>query len=108
MWKERRIRKYDRLNRIAIPKDWCKKLQFQYLQEVEAIMEYGKISIKKYENQDVTKLPYFGVLRSVVDGRFTIPAEYATICDLTRNSNIILELHEDKIQIYKECQVETF
>lgn len=99
MWIERIIRRYDSLNRVTIPKDWCMKLQYQQSQEVEIIMEYGKISIKKYDNQDVSKLPYFGVLRIVTtNGRLTIPAEYIKLCGIT--NKVILERHEDKIQIY--------
>lgn len=99
MWIERVIRRYDSLNRVTIPSEWCKKLNFQFSQEVEVIMEYGKISIKKYNNQDVSKLPYFGVLRTVTtNGRLTIPAEYISLCGIT--NKLILDLYEDKVQIY--------
>lgn len=102
MMEKKIIRRLNPLNRITIPIEWCEKLQFQRFQEVEVIVEYGKISIKKYNNQDISNLPYFGVTRIIdINNRLTIPKGYVRICNLVEN--LILELKDDKIQIYMEC-----
>ncbi|MBE5822265.1 MAG: hypothetical protein E7311_06760 [Clostridiales bacterium] len=72
-------RRMDSLGRLTLPRKFMDDLAYAPYQPVEIIMEYGKIAIRKFEENEVNvaRLPKFGIVRKLdVVNRVVIPKEY--------------------------------
>ncbi len=88
--------------RITLPAVFLKKLQLEPHQPAELSFEYGKICIRKYEeNKDYIKsLPYFGIMRLIRQGnRISVPKEYLELLDIGSNSTVDIVLNGSQIEI---------
>lgn len=94
------VQTIDELGRLLIPVKIRRELQFEAYQEVEITIEYGKICIKKYEQQDIKKVPYLGMIRALdKQDRLVIPRDYMRVCKIERYREVEISLVGEKIEI---------
>lgn len=88
--KEERRRKLDYLGRFTIPKIVVDKLEFEKFQELEIIVEYGKICLRKFDSRsDVSNRPYLGIVRRIDEANhIMIPVEYRNLLFLNENGKV--------------------
>ena len=96
-------RKLDSIGRIIIPINIFRNLNFSKWQDVEITIEYGKICIKSYEDKDVEKRPYVGVVRCIDHlRRVTIPREYLKTLNMDIKTYYEVSEEGEKVVISKK------
>ncbi len=96
-------RKMDYLRRVAIPKEFSRKLKFVERQQLDITIQYGKIHIKKFEEGDLEKRPYVGIVRNIDNlTRVTIPVEYLRLLCIRPGDTVNIELEGEVIKISKK------
>lgn len=85
--------KIDSLRRVKIPTHLLKELNFSKRQAVEVSIQYGKICIRKFENQNLQTKPFVGIVRNLDhEGRVVIPSEYLKLLKFNLGDVVNLEL----------------
>lgn len=85
--------KINSLRRVKIPTYLLKELNFSKRQEVEISLQYGKICIRKFENQDLQTRPFVEIVRNLdPEGRVVIPSEYLNLLEFNLGDVVNLEL----------------
>lgn len=97
------FRKVDTLGRLHIPKKISTRLGLVECDSVEITIEYGKICIKKFqENIDINAMPYIGIVRNVsLVNRVVIPKDYLYTLKITPNTDLDLVLDGNVLRISK-------
>lgn len=96
-------RKLDRIGRIVIPKKIFRELNFSEWQDTEITIEYGKICIKAYKEDEIEKRPYVGIVRSLEQlHRLTIPTEYLKVLGIEKGTYCSLSIEDEKIIVSKK------
>ena len=96
-------RKIDCLRRVTIPKKLRRELKFVERQQLDITIQYGKIYIKKFEEGDLEKRPYVGIVRNIDNlARVTIPVEYLRLLWIRPGDTINIELEGEVIKISKK------
>lgn len=93
-------RRFDTLNRVAIPKEFAEKLKIEKDVPVEITLEYGDICIRKFDERDFEKRSYVGIVRDADNlNRVAIPAEYVAMLKLQPSSIMKISLEGDVVKI---------
>ncbi len=96
-------RRIDELGRVSIPpKAWNKKAKG--IVRYEMTIEYGEIYVREYDEGDISKKPYVGIVRKAEMWchRISIPVEYTEILGIERGEHVLLTLEDDgRVRITK-------
>lgn len=96
MWQ----RKIDRQGRLYIPIEILKKQNILAGQEMEIIIEYGEICLKKFSRIDLKTRPHVGLVKKIDESnRLVIPIEFLGVLGIKRGAYVTLRLEEDVIKI---------
>ena len=100
------IRKIDQLGRVRIPIKVTRKLEVSEGQEMEIIMEYGRICIKKFQRENIQERPYVGIVRKLDElNRLTIPRCYIDWLKIELGTHVKLEF-ENEIGVIRVTPLE--
>lgn len=96
-------RKIESSGKIYIPIKFFRSLNFSKNQEVEIIMEYGAICIKKFSRKNLRYKSYVGIVRRLDNKqRVSIPWEYLRLMHLKEGDTFDTMYDGGKIIIFKE------
>ncbi len=95
-------RKLDSLRRLSLPANFLNALNLSKGQATEISIQYGKICIAKFENQDLQTKPFIGIIRNLdSQDRIVIPSEYINLLQFNCGDFVNLELENGFIKIKK-------
>lgn len=94
-------RKNDSLWRIYIPKKIINELKLSQNQEMEITLEYGEICLKKFQQEDIRKRKFVGIVRSIDSYyRINIPREYMKLMGLKPGNKVTFKIEEETIKLH--------
>lgn len=97
-------KRLDSEGRLVIPIEFLKYLELYPTVDLEIMMVYGEICIKKFDWDEVNlkSRPFIGVIRSMDrQHRVFVPKNYQRLLGITPEDELEITLYENEIRISK-------